>query len=36
MAEDDACESRGVRVEVKPRQVMQDVDFVAANLDYVG
>jgi hypothetical protein len=35
MAEDDSCESRGIRVEVKLRQVMQYVDFVAANFDHV-
>ena len=36
MAEDDSCEARGIRVEVKLRQVMQYVDSVAANFDHVG
>jgi hypothetical protein len=36
MTEDESGKSRGIRVEIKLRQVMQDIDPVAANLDHVG
>ena len=35
MAGDDSRESRGMRIEVELRQVMKNVDFLAANLDDV-
>lgn len=35
MAGDDSRESRGVRVKVELRQIMQDVDFMTVNFDDV-
>ena len=35
MAGDDSRESRGIRVKVELRQIMQDVDFMTVNFDDV-